>query len=180
MAVLRVRDDKGNIIDIPAIKGDTPVKGVDYFTEADKAELITGLEKDRWKVTSFTKVTNNAFRNTGGEVNTYSSYCYAESQAYADDENIIYKKEISGEVLVLQIEEGATTAYLQFNTSPAITNTATISGKAVLLNSDGITPDKVVDMAVMFASSSQGVFLYFNEEIKAGSYRLHFNAESIY
>ena len=46
MAILKVKDDKGNIIDIPAIKGDkgdTPVKGVDYFTEEDKAEMVTAV-----------------------------------------------------------------------------------------------------------------------------------------
>ena len=55
MAILRVKDENGNIIDIPAIKGDkgkdgyTPIKGVDYFdgkdgqdyvlTSADKTEI---------------------------------------------------------------------------------------------------------------------------------------------
>lgn len=39
MAILRVKDDEGNIIDIPAIKGDTPKKGVDYWTDSDKAEI---------------------------------------------------------------------------------------------------------------------------------------------
>ena len=42
MAILRVKDDNGNVIDIPAIKGDngyTPQKGVDYWTDADKAEI---------------------------------------------------------------------------------------------------------------------------------------------
>ena len=42
MAILRVKDDNGNVIDIPAIKGDngyTPQKGVDYWTEADKEEI---------------------------------------------------------------------------------------------------------------------------------------------
>lgn len=42
MAVLRVRDKDGNVTEILSIKGEkgeTPVKGVDYFTEADKAEL---------------------------------------------------------------------------------------------------------------------------------------------
>lgn len=39
MAILRVKDDEGNVIDIPAIKGDTPQKGVDYWTEADKNEI---------------------------------------------------------------------------------------------------------------------------------------------
>lgn len=39
MAILRVKDNEGNIIEIPAIKGDKPVKGVDYWTDADKAEI---------------------------------------------------------------------------------------------------------------------------------------------
>ena len=39
MAILRVKDDNGNVIDIPAIKGDTPQKGVDYWTDEDKAEI---------------------------------------------------------------------------------------------------------------------------------------------
>lgn len=55
MAILKLRDNNGNIIEIPAIqgpKGDTgepgangadgytPVKGTDYYTEADKAEMV--------------------------------------------------------------------------------------------------------------------------------------------
>jgi hypothetical protein len=46
LAILRVKDKNGNIIDIPAIKGKdgvdghTPVKGTDYFTEADKTEIM--------------------------------------------------------------------------------------------------------------------------------------------
>lgn len=39
MAILRVKDSEGNIIDIPAIKGDTPIKGVDYWTDEDKEEI---------------------------------------------------------------------------------------------------------------------------------------------
>ena len=39
MAILRVKDNEGNIIEIPAIKGDTPIKGVDYWTDEDKAEI---------------------------------------------------------------------------------------------------------------------------------------------
>ena len=41
--ILSVYDDDGNKIPIPAIRGEdgyTPVKGVDYFTEADKAEIV--------------------------------------------------------------------------------------------------------------------------------------------
>lgn len=46
MAVLRVKDDEGNIYNITAIKGDKgdkPVKGEDYFTEEDKTELVTDV-----------------------------------------------------------------------------------------------------------------------------------------
>lgn len=45
MAILKFRDEKGNIIEIPALKGDkgdngyTPIKGTDYWTEADKNEI---------------------------------------------------------------------------------------------------------------------------------------------
>jgi hypothetical protein len=39
MALFRVKDEHGEIYDIPVIKGDTPVKGIDYYTEEDKAEL---------------------------------------------------------------------------------------------------------------------------------------------
>lgn len=48
MAILKVRDDNGNVFEIPAIvgaKGEkgadgyTPVKGVDYFTESEKQEV---------------------------------------------------------------------------------------------------------------------------------------------
>lgn len=41
--ILRVRDNDGNIVDIPAIKGakgDKPIKGVDYFTTDDKQEIV--------------------------------------------------------------------------------------------------------------------------------------------
>lgn len=53
--VLRIKDKYGNVRDVPALigpqgdpgpKGDpgkpgyTPKKGVDYFTEADKAEMV--------------------------------------------------------------------------------------------------------------------------------------------
>ena len=64
MAMIKVRDENGNIIDIPALngesayniavkngfvgteqewlnslKGDSPVKGIDYWTETDIAEI---------------------------------------------------------------------------------------------------------------------------------------------
>lgn len=42
MSIFRVRDEQGNTYDLPIVKGDpgyTPVKGEDYFTDADKAEF---------------------------------------------------------------------------------------------------------------------------------------------
>lgn len=49
MSILRIRDEDGNVQEIPVIKGDkgdkgdTPVKGVDYYTEADKAEMVNAV-----------------------------------------------------------------------------------------------------------------------------------------
>lgn len=46
MSILRVKDENGNIIPIPAIKGDpgkSPVVGVDYFTEEDKEEMVAAV-----------------------------------------------------------------------------------------------------------------------------------------
>ena len=52
---LKIKDEGGNWNSIAAIKGDkgdkgdtganghTPVKGTDYFTEADKQELVTAV-----------------------------------------------------------------------------------------------------------------------------------------
>ena len=45
-SILRVRDADGTVIGIPALKGQdgyTPVKGTDYFTEADKAEIVAAV-----------------------------------------------------------------------------------------------------------------------------------------
>lgn len=66
-SILRVKDSNGNIIDIPTIRGEkgdpftyedftpeqlealkgadgkTPVKGTDYFTEADKTEITNAV-----------------------------------------------------------------------------------------------------------------------------------------
>ena len=39
MSILKIRDENGNFIPIPSIKGDTPKKGVDYWTEEDKEEI---------------------------------------------------------------------------------------------------------------------------------------------
>lgn len=45
MAILKIKDQDGNIIEIPAIrgekgdKGDTPIKGTDYWTAEDIAEI---------------------------------------------------------------------------------------------------------------------------------------------
>ena len=52
MAILRVKDSDGNIIEIPAIqgetgprgpKGDAPIKGTDYWTEEDKQEIVNDV-----------------------------------------------------------------------------------------------------------------------------------------
>ena len=45
-AVLRVRDNNGNVVDIPAIAGKdgkTPQKGVDYWTDAEKQEIVADV-----------------------------------------------------------------------------------------------------------------------------------------
>ena len=43
MAILKIRDADGNVIEIPAIKGKTPVKGVDYFTAEDIQEIVNAV-----------------------------------------------------------------------------------------------------------------------------------------
>ena len=49
MAILKIRDVDGKVYEIPALrgekgdKGDAPVKGVDYYTEADKTELVAAV-----------------------------------------------------------------------------------------------------------------------------------------
>ena len=45
MAILRVKDNEGNIIDVPAIKGDMPQKGIDYWTDEDKAEIKAYIDQ---------------------------------------------------------------------------------------------------------------------------------------
>lgn len=51
-SILRVRLDNGTVIDIPAIvgapgkngeDGHTPVKGVDYYTDEDKTEIVNDV-----------------------------------------------------------------------------------------------------------------------------------------
>lgn len=44
MSVLKIKDGN-NWVGIPTIKGDTPVKGVDYFTPADIASLNIPKQK---------------------------------------------------------------------------------------------------------------------------------------
>ena len=42
MSIFRVRDEQGNTYDLPIVKGDpgyTPIKGEDYWTDNDKAEM---------------------------------------------------------------------------------------------------------------------------------------------
>ena len=42
-AIVKIKNANGEWIDIPAIKGekgDTPIKGVDYFTEEDRQAIV--------------------------------------------------------------------------------------------------------------------------------------------
>jgi hypothetical protein len=46
MKILKVKQEDGSIVSIPIGQGSdghTPVKGVDYFTEQDKDELVTAV-----------------------------------------------------------------------------------------------------------------------------------------
>ena len=46
MSILKIRDENGNVQEIIAIKGDngyTPVKGKDYWTNADKEEIVNSV-----------------------------------------------------------------------------------------------------------------------------------------
>lgn len=48
-SILRVRDNDGNIVEIPVMQGptgpagSTPEKGVDYWTEDDKSEIVSDV-----------------------------------------------------------------------------------------------------------------------------------------
>ena len=45
-SILKVKDKDGNIIEIPVIQGppgSTPEKGVDYWTESDKSEIVSDV-----------------------------------------------------------------------------------------------------------------------------------------
>ena len=50
--ILRVRDGSGRYVPIPAIRGETPVKGDDYWTDADKQEIVdevlSEVPQDDW------------------------------------------------------------------------------------------------------------------------------------
>ena len=58
MALLRIRKPDGEIVEIASLpgkkgekgdvgaKGDSPVKGVDYYTETEKAELIAEIKSE--------------------------------------------------------------------------------------------------------------------------------------
>lgn len=43
MAILRVKDSNGNWIEIPAIVGPKPVAGVDYWTDDEKAQMVSDV-----------------------------------------------------------------------------------------------------------------------------------------
>ncbi len=67
MALFRVRDENGNIYDIPALKGEpgnTPIKGEDYFTEEDKQE-IAELAAD---IVDAVKTVNGSTPDSNGNV----------------------------------------------------------------------------------------------------------------
>ena len=40
MSILKIRDENGNVVEIKVLRGHTPVKGVDYWTPADKQEIV--------------------------------------------------------------------------------------------------------------------------------------------
>lgn len=45
-SILRVRDNDGNIVEIPVMQGPpgpAPEKGVDYWTEDDKSEIVSDV-----------------------------------------------------------------------------------------------------------------------------------------
>lgn len=48
-SILRVRDNDGNIVEIPVMQGptgpagSTPERGVDYWTETDKSEIVSDV-----------------------------------------------------------------------------------------------------------------------------------------
>jgi hypothetical protein len=41
--ILQIRNESGEWVTIPAIQGAKPVKGVDYFTEEDKTEIVNAV-----------------------------------------------------------------------------------------------------------------------------------------
>lgn len=46
MSVMYIRDKNGNLVPVQTIKGKdgkTPVKGTDYFTSADKTEMVNAV-----------------------------------------------------------------------------------------------------------------------------------------
>lgn len=43
--ILRIKNEDGEWVDIPAIKGDTPKKGEDYWTEEDIAEIKSYVDE---------------------------------------------------------------------------------------------------------------------------------------
>ena len=43
MSILKIRDADGTVKEISVLKGDTPKKGVDYFTDDDKQEIVSEI-----------------------------------------------------------------------------------------------------------------------------------------
>lgn len=46
MSFLKIKDENGNFIPVKALNGKTPVKGVDYFNEADKQEIVNYVSEN--------------------------------------------------------------------------------------------------------------------------------------
>lgn len=66
MAILKVKDDKGKIVEIPAIKGDVPIKGKDYFTAEEVQEIITAVAQQLIENGVQSKITYGTEEPSGG------------------------------------------------------------------------------------------------------------------
>lgn len=77
MANLKIKDENGNWISLPPLKGDkgedgyTPVKGVDYFTEEDKQEFLNKIESKIEIPTKVSQLENDENYATVSDVETY-------------------------------------------------------------------------------------------------------------
>lgn len=94
MSVLRIKDENGQWIEITTIVGEqgqqgpagadghTPVKGVDYFTENDKNELINEIKEDLSTPTASEIIYDGAmtgFNNVQDAIDHIHGYAIDES-----------------------------------------------------------------------------------------------------